>query len=57
MDFRHLDAVTEKGRYPVPIIDEFLDEWVRQDGFQVLTSVLGFRHILVIMSLKSWLLV
>jgi hypothetical protein len=26
VDYRHLNAITVKGQYPVPIIDEFLDE-------------------------------
>lgn len=26
VDYRHLNAITVKGKYPVPIIDELLDE-------------------------------
>jgi hypothetical protein len=26
VDYRHLNAITRKGQYPMPIIDEFLDE-------------------------------
>lgn len=26
VDYRHLNAITVKGKYPVPVIDEFLDE-------------------------------
>jgi hypothetical protein len=31
VDYRHLNAITLKSKYPVPIIDEFLDELVLTD--------------------------
>jgi len=36
VDFRHLNAITMKSKYPVPIIDEFLDELAHASWFTCL---------------------
>jgi hypothetical protein len=45
IDYRHLNAITLKGKYPVPIIDEFLDELQHATWFSTLDMCAGFHHI------------
>jgi hypothetical protein len=43
VDYRHLNAITVKGKYPVPIIDEFLDELSGASWFTCLDMRAGFH--------------
>jgi hypothetical protein len=45
VDYRHLNAITVKGKYPVPIIDEFLDELAGASWFTCLDLRAGFHQI------------
>jgi hypothetical protein len=45
VDYRHLNSITLKGSYPVPIIDEFLDELKGASWFSSLDLCLGFHQI------------
>lgn len=45
VDYRHLNAITVKGKYPVPIIDEFLDELYKASWFTSLDLRAGFHQI------------
>jgi len=45
VDYRHLNAITAKGKYPVPIIDEFMDELSRASWFSSLDLRVGFHQI------------
>jgi hypothetical protein len=45
VDYRHLNAITLKGAYPVPIIDEFLDELKGESWFSSLDLCSGFHQI------------
>lgn len=45
VDFRHLNAMTQKGKYPVPIIDELLDELGQAAWFSSLDLRAGFHQI------------
>jgi hypothetical protein len=45
VDYRHLNAVTVKSKYPVPIIDEFLDELSQATWFTCLDLRAGFHQI------------
>lgn len=47
VDFRHLNAMTSKRKYPVPIIDEFLDELQGASWFSSLDLHAGFHQILL----------
>lgn len=47
MDFRHLNALTIKGKYPVPIINEFLDELHGASWFTSLDLLARFHQILL----------
>jgi hypothetical protein len=45
VDYRHLNAITLKGAYPAPIIDEFLDELKGASWFSRLDLCPGFHQI------------
>lgn len=45
VDYRHLNAITIKCKYPVPIIDEFLDELSKASWFTCLDLRAGFHQI------------
>jgi hypothetical protein len=45
IDYRHLNAITEKGQYPVPVIDEFFDELNQASWFSSLDLCAGFHQI------------
>lgn len=47
VDFRHLNALTVKRKYPVPIIEEFLDELQGASWFSSLDLRAGFHQILL----------
>lgn len=47
VDFRHVNAMTSKRKYPVPIIDEFLDELQGASWFSSLDLHAGFHQILL----------
>lgn len=45
VDYPHLNAITIKRKYPVPIIDEFLDELSKASWFSCLDLRAGFHQI------------
>jgi hypothetical protein len=45
VDYRQLNAITVKGKYPVPVIDEFLDELSHASWFTSLDLRAGFHQI------------
>ncbi|CAN6322178.1 unnamed protein product [Urochloa humidicola] len=45
VDYRFLNAITVKGKYPVPVIDEFLDELFNACWFTKLDLTAGFHQI------------
>jgi len=47
VDFRHLNAITAKSKYPVPIIEELLDELEGASWFSSLDLTAGYHQILL----------
>ncbi|WVZ95473.1 hypothetical protein U9M48_041234 [Paspalum notatum var. saurae] len=47
VDFRHLNAITVKTSYPVPIIEELLDELGQASWFSSLDLTAGYHQILL----------
>ncbi|XP_066333203.1 uncharacterized protein [Miscanthus floridulus] len=45
VDFRHLNAVTVKAKYPVPVIKELLDELTHASWFTCLDLTAGYHQI------------
>lgn len=45
VDYRHLNAITVKGKFSVPVIDEFLDELCKASWFTSLDLRGGFHQI------------
>ncbi|RLM69449.1 uncharacterized protein C2845_PM17G09550 [Panicum miliaceum] len=45
MDFRHLNAITAKSKYPIPMIDEFLDELGHASWFTSLDLTAGYNQV------------
>lgn len=45
VDYRQLNAITVKGKYPVPIIEELLDELSGASYFTTLDLQAGFHQI------------
>jgi len=45
VDFRHLNAITGKCKYPVPVINEFLDELAHASWFTSLDLTAGYHQV------------
>jgi hypothetical protein len=45
VDFKHLNAITVKAKYPVPVIEELLDELTSASWFTCLDLTVGHHQI------------
>jgi hypothetical protein len=45
VDYRKLNSITVKNKFPMPIIDEFLDEIVGAKYLSITDLALEFHHI------------
>lgn len=45
VDFRHLNAITVKAKYPLPVIEELLDELTHASWFTCLDLTAGYHQI------------
>lgn len=45
VDFRHLNAITAKAKYPIPVIEELLDELTHSSWFTCLDLMAGYHQI------------
>lgn len=47
VDFRHLNALTMKSKFQIPVFDQLMDELAHVKWFSTLDLQVGFHHILL----------